>query len=62
MPFEKKFGRLKVKVTGVKQRSIWSYIELVWAITCTFMHGFQNNYEYFFVLEEEECHLKHFFR
>ena len=44
MPFEKNIGRLKVKVTGVQQRSIWSYIELVLAITCTFMHGFQNNF------------------
>ena len=42
MPFETFFsGRLKVKVTGVKQRSKWSCTELVWAITCTFMHGFQ---------------------
>ena len=24
--------------------SKWSYIELVRAITCTFMHGFQNNF------------------
>ena len=45
MPFETFFsGRLKVKVTGVKQRSKWSCIELVWAITCTFMHGFENNF------------------
>ena len=29
---------LKVKV---KKRSKWLYIELVQAITCTFMHGFQ---------------------
>ena len=45
MPFETFFsGRLKVKITGVKSRSKWSYIELVRAITCTFMHGFQNNF------------------
>ena len=37
-------GRLKVKVTGVKKRLKWSYIELVRAITGTFMHGFQNNF------------------
>ena len=41
MPFETFLGELKVKVTGVKQRSKWSYIVLVRAITCTFMHGFQ---------------------
>ena len=37
-------GRLKVKVTGVKLKSKWSYIELVRAITCIFIHGFQNNF------------------
>ena len=26
------------------KRSKWSYIELVRAITCTFTHGFQNNF------------------
>ena len=31
-------GQIKVK---------WSYIELVRAITCTFMHGFQNNFAQF---------------
>ena len=36
-------GRLKVKVTLEGQMINWSYIELVWAITSTFMHGFQNN-------------------
>ena len=36
-------GRLTVKVTGVKYRSKWSK-KLVRAITCTFMHGFQNNF------------------
>ena len=41
MPFETFLGRLKVKVAGVKYRSKWSYVELVRAITCTFMHGFQ---------------------
>ena len=44
MPFETFLGSLRVKVTGVKKRSKWSYIELVRAITCTFMHGFQNNF------------------
>ena len=45
MPFETFFwGRLKVKITGVKLRSKWSYIEHVRAITCTFKHGFQNNF------------------
>ena len=45
MPFETFFsGRLKVTVTGVKYRSKWSYIQLGRAITCTFMHGFQNNF------------------
>ena len=45
MPFETFFlGRLKVKVTGVKYRSKWSYIELVRSITCTFMHRFQNKF------------------
>ena len=29
MPFEIFLGRLKVKVTGVKERSKWSFIELV---------------------------------
>ena len=41
MPFEIFFsGRLKVKVTGVKY-------ELVRAISCTIMHGFQNNFAQF---------------
>ena len=45
MPFETFFsGRLKVKDIGVKYRSNWSYIELVRAITCILMHGFQNNF------------------
>ena len=47
MLFETFFlGRLKVKVTGVKYRSKWSStcIELVRSITCTFVHGFQNNF------------------
>ena len=48
MPFETFFSvRLKVKGTGVKKRSNWSYIELVRAITCTFLHGFQNNFAQF---------------
>ena len=45
MPFETFFsGRLKVKVIGVKLRSKRSSNKLVWAITGTFMHGFQNNF------------------
>ena len=42
MSFETFFsGRLKLKVTGVKYRSNFSYIKLVRTITSTFMHGFQ---------------------
>ena len=42
MPLETLFSeRIKVKVTGVKLRSKWSYTELVRAIRCTFMHGFK---------------------
>ena len=37
----------------------YTCIELVRAITCTFMHGFQNNFAVT-VLEEEKCHFKHF--
>ena len=46
MSFETFSGRVKIKVTGVKLRSNWSYtcIELVQVITCIFMHGFQNNF------------------
>ena len=44
MPFETFFFR-EVEVQGHRgQRSKWSYIELVLAITCIFIHGFQNNY------------------
>ena len=60
MPFETFLGRLKVKVTGVKLRSKWPYIELVRAITCTFMHGFQNSFCTVVVLEEEKCYLNFF--
>ena len=43
MPFETFFlGRLKVKVMG-SNKGQNGHIELVWVITCTFMHGFQNN-------------------
>ena len=35
-------GTLKVKVTTEGQMVKWSKIELVWAITSTFIHGFQN--------------------
>ena len=40
--------------------SKWSCacIELVRAITCTFMHGFQNNFCTVVAIEEEKCHLK----
>ena len=38
MPFETFFQ------IGLRSRSQGSNIELVWAITCTFMHGFQNNF------------------
>ena len=42
MPFEIFFSaRLKVKVIGGQIKAKWSYIELVRAIICTFMHGFQ---------------------
>ena len=34
---------LKVKITHEGQMIKWSLNELVWAITSTFMHGFQNN-------------------
>ena len=36
--------RLKVKVTFEGQMIKWSSIELVRAITCTFIYGFQNNF------------------
>ena len=32
------------------------------AITCTSVHGFQNNLEKVFLLEEQKSHLKHLFR
>ena len=44
--------RLKVKVTLESQVIKWSYIELVRAITSTFMHGFQNNLAQSFSLRE----------
>ena len=37
-------GRLKVKVTHDGKMIKWSQIELVRAISCTFMHGFQNDW------------------
>ena len=56
MPFETFFtGRLKVNVTGVKKTSKWSYIELLQAITCTFMHGFQNNFAQLFPLRRRSA-------
>ena len=46
MPFETFLGRLKVKVT------LEGYInELFWAITPTYMHGFQNNFARVFSLK-----------
>ena len=42
-------GRLKVKVIPEDQIIKLSKIELVWAITSTFMHGFQNNLAQFFI-------------
>ena len=58
MPFETFFQ------VGSRSRSQGSKVKMViffvWAITCTFMHGFQNNFAV--VALEETCHLKHFFR
>ena len=45
MPFETFLGRLKVKVTPEGHIN-----KLVWAITPTFMHGFQNNLAQLFSL------------
>ena len=46
MPFETLLGRLKVKVT------LGAHInELLWAITPTYMHGFQNNFALMFSLK-----------
>ena len=39
--------------------SKWSYIEFVRALTCTFVHGFQNNFAV--IVLEEKCYLKSFF-
>ena len=44
MPYETFLGTLKVKIVWVKQRSKWSLIELVQAITGIFMHGYQNKF------------------
>ena len=45
MPFETFLGRLKVKVKLEDQIN-----ELFWAITPTYMHGFQNNFAQVFSL------------
>ena len=46
MPSETSLGRLKVKVT------LEGHInELLWAITPTYMHGFQNNFAQVFSLK-----------
>ena len=42
-------GRLNIKVTHGGQMTKWSQIELVRAITPTFMHGFQNNLPYLII-------------
>ena len=45
MPFETFLSdRLKVKVTWGQIKVKCSYIELFRAVTCTFMHGCQNNF------------------
>ena len=50
MPFEivvqvGQRSRLHLKAKMIK----WSYIELIRAITSTFMHGFQNNLAHLFI-------------
>ena len=45
---------------GKSENYLVTYIELVRAITCIFMHGFQKQYCTVVVLEEEKCHLKFF--
>ena len=46
MPFETFLGRLKVKIT------LEGHInELLWAITPTYMHGFQNSFAQVFSLK-----------
>ena len=50
MPFETFLGRLKVKVT------LEGHInELFWAITSTYMHGFQNNFAQVFSLRSRSA-------
>ena len=43
MPVKHISGGLKVKVTLECHMLKWSLTELVWVITYTYMHGFQNN-------------------
>ena len=50
MSFATYLGRLNVKVTLEGQIIKWSKIELVRAVTSTFMHGFQNNFAQVFSL------------
>ena len=48
MPFETYFQvDLGSRSQGSNKGQNRSYIELVRAITCTFMHGFQNNFAQF---------------
>ena len=49
MPFETCSGKLKVKVSLEDQIIKWSCIELVRAITPTFMHGSKNNLAQLFI-------------
>ena len=48
-------GRLKVKVTLKGQMIKWSKIELVRAITYTFMRGFKNNFAQVFSLRSSSA-------
>ena len=44
MPFETFYKLVEGQGSRGQINVKWSYIELVRAITCTFMHGFQNNF------------------
>ena len=61
MPFETFFRWVEGQGHKGHIKSKWSYIGLVPAIICIFMHGFQKNFAVV-VLEEVKCYLKHFFR
>ena len=50
MPLETFLGRLKVKVTLEDHIN-----ELFWAITPTYMHGFQNNFAQVFSLKSRSA-------